>query len=136
MCVWFLFCVTFNIKHFHDVGYGFYARILGFILVSQSPQYMSLLCVHGHTWVLYDLHIWEYISRIHIVYYVNMHVLCTCVHMRVYGCVFMYSHMCYCLTMYGSWVIKMQYQWPPAPPHLFIKSVIFTNLIYFYIFIL
>ena len=124
MCDWLLFFVKFNIKYFHDVGYGLNARILGCILVSQSPQYMSLLCVHGHMDVLY-LHIWKYITCIHIVYYTYM-CMCvsyTCVSMHVYGCVFMYTHMYYCLTMYGSWVIKMQFQWPPPSPSFWINQL-------------
>ena len=117
MCVWFLFCVTFNIKHFHDVGYGFYARNLGFILVSQSPQYMSLLCVHGHTCVLYDLHIWEYISRIHIVYYTYCAHVCICVCIGVCSC----THICIivwpCMVLGLS---RCSFNGHPRPPSFWI----------------
>ena len=137
MCVWFLFCVTFNIKHFHDVRYGFYARILGFILVSQSPQYMSLWCVHGHTWVLYDLHTWEYITY---TYCILREHACI-VHVRTYACVWMCVHvLTYVLLSDHVWFLGYQNAvsiatCTPAPP-LFNKSVIFTNLIYIYILIL
>ena len=95
--VWLIFIMCdIYIKYFHDVGYGFLASFW-------YPNHLNIW-VYGvymdtRACFIYIFCIWAYISQVYA--YCILHVYYT------------YTHMCYCLTMYGSWVIKMQFQWPP-----------------------